>query len=134
MGFDRNWELANGNLYYSEHGVAKKDITSSIRGFLALETFFRLSLCFDFLDVWNWRDNYDSWETEHPMADGMSWKFVGSLGKMEINAAGENAFPSSSDCHKTSVEPTTYTMMFCSIMTSFSIPLGKYWESLTILP
>ena len=51
----------------------------------------------DFLDVWHWRPGYTPEECGFVVMDGMSWTFTGSLGGREINAGGDNAYPSFAD-------------------------------------
>ena len=45
----------------------------------------------DFLDVWNWRADYDPSDFGCVTRDGMSWAFTGSIAGRSIDAGGRNA-------------------------------------------
>lgn len=81
----------------------------------------RLVAALDFLDVWNWKPNYDPIECGYTVGDGMSWSFSASIGGRECKTGGTNAFPSFLNPQTASLDTERYAFLVFAIRSAFSI-------------
>lgn len=75
----------------------------------------------DFLDVWNWKPDYDPTECGVTVCDGKSWSFSASIAGKECKTGGYNAFPSFEDVQKTSLKEERYGFLVMAIKSAFEI-------------
>ena len=79
----------------------------------------------DFLDAWNWRPDYSPDECGFVVMDGMSWTFTGSISGREIDAGGENAYPSFVGVATPSLDAERYALLVFAFHRSFGIPFSN---------
>ena len=118
-----SWRLKDGHIRYrgrdgrgEPHPAAQPVSAPKER----IESFIA---ALEFLDVWNWRSDYNPTDCGWVTMDGMSWTFTGSIDGREIDAGGENAYPSFTDAAQTSTAHERYAFLVFAFHRSFGIPL-----------
>lgn len=83
-----------------------------------------------YLEVPQWRTDYDPSEAGWAVADGFSWRLNGELDGMRFDAGGANAFPSFADARTPALELERYYVAVLAFHRLLAIPEALGFDSI----
>lgn len=120
-----SWRLKGGHIHFRGRDSSGNPLPAVLPVSAPKEKIAPFIESLDFLDVWNWRPDYSPTECGYTVMDGMSWTLKGVLGGREINAGGENAYPSLQEIAKSSLESGRYSFLLFTFFRSFGIKFSE---------
>jgi len=69
----------------------------------------------DFLDVWRWKPDYDTWELGVAVDDGQEWSLQIVHGERSMKAGGRNAYPAYSSPVRSSLQEERFSMFVLAL-------------------
>jgi hypothetical protein len=73
------------------------------------------------LDVWSWKESYQTIDTDYQVMDGSSWSFTATFSNQTCKTSGGNAYPSYLDVNKTVLERERYGLLIAALYDCFNI-------------
>jgi len=83
----------------------------------------------DELDFWNWRDDYDTRDTDWDVLDGGWWTFQARVYDCERKTGGWNAYPSLADPLQTTINIERYGQLVVAIQNIFAVPCKSFFST-----
>lgn len=118
---EQTWRLKNGEVRFRDGYLPDRLRATE-------EQIDRFVEQLDELDFWNWKDDYDTRDTEWAVLDGGWWTFQASVNNREKKTGGWNAYPSLNDPLQTSVRVERYGQLVKAIQDIFVVPYKSYFS------
>ena len=113
------WRLKESQIRFRGSGefaqLVDQRITASEKQVAAFEDALEL------LDIWSWRNDYESKDVGCITDDGSVWTFSASINGAEVNCGGANAYPAFRDAKITTVDRGRFAMLTAAMYACFDI-------------